>query len=106
MISTDAPSEGDVSKGPALITAICVVVAVTLIVVLLRCSVRVWITRNIWWDDWTIILAMVSLISVMPADTETKKFSDWQPHRRRLGLRGSTLRLWQTRLLSYEIANH
>ena len=67
----DAPSEGDVSKGPALIIAICIVVAVTLIVVLLRCSVRVWITKNTWWDDWTIILAMVNSCSVISADIDS-----------------------------------
>ena len=106
MISTDAPSEGDISKGPAVIVAICVVVAVTLIAVLLRCSVRIWITRNVWWDDWTIILAMVSSSSVIFADTDSDLFLDRQPHRRRLGLRGSPLWFWQTRSLSYAMANH
>ena len=71
MISKDAPSEGDINKGPALIIVLCVVVAVALIVVLLRCSVRLWITKNIWWDDWTIILATVSSTSFIPTDTDT-----------------------------------
>ena len=70
MISTDDPSEGDVSKGPALIIALCVVVAVALIVVLLRCSVRIWITKNIWWDDWTIILATVSSSNFTDTDSD------------------------------------
>ena len=59
MNSTGSPPEGDVNKGPAIVIAISVVITVTLIVVALRWSVRLWITKNVWWDDWTILLAMV-----------------------------------------------
>ena len=106
MSSTDAPPEGDISKGPAFIIALCVVVTVTLIVVILRCSVRLWITKNVWWDDWTIILAMVSSISVISIDTDSNQFIGGQPHWHRLGLCGDTLWFWQTRPVSYQMANH
>ena len=106
MVSTDALPGGDVSKGHALIIAICVVVAVTLVVVILRCAVRIWVTRNIWWDDWMIILAMVSASLVISRDTDSNLFLGGQPYRRRLGVCGSTLRFWQTRSISYDMANH
>ena len=59
MDSTGPPPEGDIDKGPILIIATWVVVGVTAIIVALRWSVRIWITKNVWWDDWTILFAIV-----------------------------------------------
>ncbi len=62
MDSTSPPSDGDVNKGPAIVVALIVIITVTPIVVALRWSVRIWITKKVWWDDWTILFAIVRQI--------------------------------------------
>lgn len=106
MISTGPPLEGDVNKGPVLNIATSVAVGVTAIVVALRLSVRIWVTKNVWWDDWTIIFANVRQTLSNPAESKSHLGVGGQHHRRRLGLCGSTLRVWETSLLSYPMANH
>ena len=59
MDSVAPPPQGDVDKDSVIIAATCVVVGLTAIVVAMRLAVRVWITKSVWWDDWTIILAIV-----------------------------------------------
>ena len=58
----EPPPEGNVNKGPMIIIVTATIVGVTAIVVALRLAVRIWITKAFWWDDWTILFAIVSLI--------------------------------------------
>ena len=53
------PPEGNVDKGPALIIASCITIFIIVLFVILRFAVRVWITKAIGWDDWTILFAVV-----------------------------------------------
>ena len=55
------PTEGDINSGPAILIATFVVAGLSTIIVALRLSVRVWITKSLWWDDWTILFAVVRL---------------------------------------------
>lgn len=88
MSSTGSPPEGDVNKGPAVVIAISVMITVTLIVVALRWPARLWITRNVWWDDWTILFAMVRpTLTALQEQTLTSDVGG-QHHRYRLGLCG------------------
>ena len=59
MDSVAPPPQGDIDEGTTIIAATCVVVGVTVIVVALRLAVRGWITKSLWWDDWTILFAIV-----------------------------------------------
>lgn len=54
------PPQGNLEKGPVIIAATSVALGFTSIFVALRLVVRIWITKSLWWDDWTILLAMVS----------------------------------------------
>ena len=57
------PPEGDVNAGPALIIASCITIIVIILFVTLRYIVRIWITKAVGWDDWTILFAVVRAIS-------------------------------------------
>ena len=59
MESVTPPPQGNIDKGPAIIAATCVVVGLTIIVVALRLVIRIWIIKSVWWDDWTILFAIV-----------------------------------------------
>lgn len=64
MDSVAPPSQGNIDKGPAIVTVTCVIVGVTAIIVALRLAVHVWITKSMWWDDWTILFAIVRLYPI------------------------------------------
>ena len=106
MTSTGSTSDGDVSKGIAINIAIAIVVAVTVIVVALRWSVKIWITRNVGWDDWTILFAIVRQIFSDFAKTGSNVGSGGQHYRRRPRLCGGTLRLREIRPVSHRMANN
>lgn len=59
MDSPGPPPEGNVNKGLGLVITTCIIVGLATIVVALRWSVRIWITKKVWWDDWTILFASV-----------------------------------------------
>lgn len=59
MVGPGPPQEGDVNKGPALIIASCISIFIIILFVVLRFSVRIWISKAIGWDDWTILFAVV-----------------------------------------------
>ena len=59
MGSTGPPPQGDVDKGLSIVITTCLIVGFAAVVVALRWSVRVWITKKVWWDDWTILFAIV-----------------------------------------------
>lgn len=56
---TGPPPWGDVNKGLGVIITTSIIVRLTAVVVALRWSVRLWITKKVWWDDWTILFAIV-----------------------------------------------
>ena len=53
------PAEGNVNKGIAMNAVTAIIVGLTAIVVALRFAVRIGITKILWWDDWTILFAIV-----------------------------------------------
>ena len=59
MDSTGPPPQGDVNKGPSIVITTSLIVGLAAVVVALRWSVRIWITKKVWWDDWTILFAIV-----------------------------------------------
>lgn len=58
------PSVCDVNQGIGLNAATTVLVGLTIIVVAVRFAIRFWIIKDIGWDDWTILFALVR--SVLP----------------------------------------
>lgn len=54
------PPDGDLDKGPIFLTVTLITATIALVVVGLRVYVRTKIIRAVGWDDWMIILAMVS----------------------------------------------
>lgn len=60
MTSSGTPSvDGDTTLGPGNVETIIVLLTVSIILVDLRFGTKIWIVRNVWWDDWTILLALV-----------------------------------------------
>lgn len=68
MEASGPPPEGDVDKGAALIIGGSVTVAVATLFVALRFCVRIWITKSVWWDDWTILFAIIGNIIGLALD--------------------------------------
>lgn len=61
-----SPSICAVNQGPGIIATTAILVGLTVIIVAVRFAVRYWIVKDIGWDDWTILLAMV--INIRGAD--------------------------------------
>lgn len=57
------PPQGDYSKGPAIIIFDVVTVSIATIVVGIRFAVRIWISKCLGWDDWTILAAAVRFLA-------------------------------------------
>ena len=55
-----APLDGDVNRNTVLTCLSWALASLALTFVTLRIYCRVFITRNMWWDDWAIILTLVS----------------------------------------------
>jgi hypothetical protein len=60
MSSATAPPGGDINKGPLVLTLVTVTTSLALIAVGTRTFVRVTIVRNVGWDDYAIIVGVVS----------------------------------------------
>lgn len=56
------PPGGDVNRAPTLIAVTWVECSLSTIVVALRFYCRVRITRNVWWDDWVILITLVTTL--------------------------------------------
>ena len=54
-----SPSICAINQGPGIIATTAVLVGLTIIIVAIRFAVRYWIVKDVGWDDWTILLAMV-----------------------------------------------
>ena len=59
-VPQDPPVGGDRDRSPALTIMVIVVMSMTIPVVSLRMVTRKFLTRNVGWDDWTIVLAEVN----------------------------------------------
>ena len=60
MDSQLTPLDGDVNRNTELTGLSWTLASLALVFVTLRIYSRVFITRNMWWDDWAIILTLVS----------------------------------------------
>lgn len=56
------PAGCGINQGAGLIAATIALVGTTAVFVAARFVVRFWIVKDIGWDDWTILLAMVRLV--------------------------------------------
>lgn len=57
----------DLNQGIGLNVSTIVLVALTAIIVAMRFAVRVWVVKDVGWDDWTILFALVrSIIQALP----------------------------------------
>ena len=54
------PPEGDVISGPRYMAAIAATTVVAVLIAWLRMYVRVFMSRNVGWDDYTMFVASVS----------------------------------------------
>jgi hypothetical protein len=61
MFSSAPPLDGDVNRGPTLLTISLVTTSIALLTTVFRIFVRHRIVRSIGWDDYTIIVAMVKI---------------------------------------------
>ncbi|MCJ1476866.1 hypothetical protein MMC13_005535 [Lambiella insularis] len=55
------PSDGDVSNGAGILATTVIVTVLADVVVALRFIVRKWIVKNIGWDDWCILGAVLGI---------------------------------------------
>lgn len=63
-IGSPPPSGGDNRNlGPILVGLNWMVFGPATILVCLRVGTRIWITRNLGWDDFTIVLAQVGVLA-------------------------------------------
>lgn len=53
------PPDGDVNRAPTLIGVTWFECVLSTLFVALRFYCRIKITRNVWWDDWVILLTLV-----------------------------------------------
>ena len=56
------PPDGDVNYGPGNVETIAVLCTISIVVVAMRFATRIWITKSLWWDDWTILLALLGTV--------------------------------------------
>lgn len=57
-----SPAVCGINQGIGLIVSTIVLVTLTAIIVAMRFAVRLWLVKDIRWDDWTILLALVGFI--------------------------------------------
>lgn len=55
------PADGDENRAGEVYAFTWVLEAIALVLVLGRMYSRVKLTRNVWWDDWCICVALVSI---------------------------------------------
>lgn len=61
-----SPGVCDINQGIGLNVSTIVLVALTAIIVAMRFAVRILVVKEIGWDDWTILLALVRFIQMLP----------------------------------------
>lgn len=54
------PPSGDSNSGPAVVAVTATLLAIGILCVLVRCYVRLVMSRNFGWDDAAIVLTLVS----------------------------------------------
>lgn len=65
----------DHNRGPGILAVCCSLVAVSSIFVAMRFYVRVRMTKNVAWDDWTVLASWVSRDKVGNASAANVAFS-------------------------------
>lgn len=53
------PTDGDHDRSPTLVGFTITVISLAIICVTLRMVTRKFLSKNVGWDDWTIVLALV-----------------------------------------------
>ena len=97
------PAEGDADQSTAIRIYPGTLIAFTILIVLLRLIVRKWITKIIGWDDWTILLALVSLFGQYSQNhILLRLYTGWECNRLRIGSCRNTLWLWETTILPHK----
>ena len=54
-----SPDTIDETRQPGIIATVIVVTILAIVVVGLRLATRKWVVKNIGWDDWTMLAAIV-----------------------------------------------
>ena len=54
-----SPNTIDETRQPGIIATVILVTVLAVIVVGLRLATRKWVVKNIGWDDWTMVAAIV-----------------------------------------------
>ena len=67
----DIPLQKDVVLSKHYIAAIAVLTALSVCVVWLRMYSRIFVSHNLWWDDWTMFAASVRMRSFFTNDDGT-----------------------------------
>lgn len=62
MDSSGPPRNGDENRQGGILATTFVVTILATIVVSMRMATRIWVVKNVGWDDWTIIAATVGLL--------------------------------------------
>ena len=100
------PAEGDADQSTAIRIYTGTLIAFTILIVLLRLMVRKWITKIIGWDDWTILLALVSLFDQGSHNGGVLRlYTAWGCNRLRIGSCRNTLWLWETTILPQKMGS-
>ena len=100
------PPDGDYNLGPGIVQTVTVLMILSVIVVALRFAIRIWIVKKVWWDDWTILFALVRLLSWIEGCFQllnafgTVWDCDWNC----IGLCWRRLRFWQTSVLPLPVS--
>ena len=87
------------SWGPAILGLTIAFLVLVLLALFLRIVTRVWIVHSFWWDDFTIILAVVCKAYVPPTASLLTLIA-WDDHRCWSRFRRSTLWLRQAPTIS------
>ena len=88
------------SWGPAILGLTIAFLVLVILALFLRIFTRVWIVHSFWWDDFTIILAVVCKASPRSNYQLAHILVAWDNYRCRSRLRRSTLWLWQAPTIS------
>ena len=70
--SSQSPPGGDQSQTEALMGMTIAMLSCSTIFVSLRFHVRIFIVKSVWWDDWTILFALVRFMRFLCFDAEFK----------------------------------
>lgn len=106
MESEGPPPEGDVNQKTPIIIYIVILIFATILIVTLRFIVRIFITKVIGWDDWTILFALVGPLPLKISLLRHRLISKVVGQRNRLWTspRGDALWFWAASILPYKVA--